>query len=514
MSIFHGTVSRRDFMKNLGLAGAGIGAAALVAPTFHDLDELAASSGAAPKRPWYVKERPLLNPTTEIDQSLLKRYDRRYQSQTTLCKSYYTETWARRDAAAAKGKAISDARTFETPGYTLRSRVMSSAALMRLDWAKSWTGPKATTTGTYSPSKTPSDLGTTKWTGTPEEASKMMNAALRYYGASHTGYAEFDDFWQGKMLTAYTTKGATAEYKGGTYESNLPTEKNSLKYTVENVPAPVDLESTEGKMVIPSSFRSVIWASPPVARQFLKTPNASKGYYTTSFPGPNGTGGTLSDFIYGGLHRFVRSLGYQSCSNTGHQTEIFNVNGAGVMVGGEESSRQQNYGLTPEFGPAQYPTTFVTDLELAPTNPIDAGMWKFCQTCGFCAINCPAGCIETAKGSNVATYEPPNFEGKARTFHNLGPKMLWNNYVRCQEYRSEASGCSQCWGYCTFSIDSAAMVHALVKQTISQTSLFNSFFATMGEKFGYGAMDNPEDWWDMNLPVMGIDTAGTATKGR
>ena len=60
MSVFHGTVSRRDFMKNLGLAGAGIGAAALVAPVFHDLDEMAASTGAAPKRPWYVKERDFL----------------------------------------------------------------------------------------------------------------------------------------------------------------------------------------------------------------------------------------------------------------------------------------------------------------------------------------------------------------------------------------------------------------------------------------------------------------------
>ncbi len=28
MSIFHSTVSRREFMKNLGLVGAGIGAAA------------------------------------------------------------------------------------------------------------------------------------------------------------------------------------------------------------------------------------------------------------------------------------------------------------------------------------------------------------------------------------------------------------------------------------------------------------------------------------------------------
>lgn len=40
MHSFHSTVSRRDFMKTLGLAGAGVGAAAATFPVFHDLDEL------------------------------------------------------------------------------------------------------------------------------------------------------------------------------------------------------------------------------------------------------------------------------------------------------------------------------------------------------------------------------------------------------------------------------------------------------------------------------------------
>jgi hypothetical protein len=35
MSKFHSTVSRRTFMKGLGLAGAGLGTAAATAPVFH-----------------------------------------------------------------------------------------------------------------------------------------------------------------------------------------------------------------------------------------------------------------------------------------------------------------------------------------------------------------------------------------------------------------------------------------------------------------------------------------------
>ncbi|MEL7562418.1 MAG: twin-arginine translocation signal domain-containing protein, partial [Dehalogenimonas sp.] len=36
MSRFHSVVSRREFMKAIGLLGAGIGGASLVTPVFHD----------------------------------------------------------------------------------------------------------------------------------------------------------------------------------------------------------------------------------------------------------------------------------------------------------------------------------------------------------------------------------------------------------------------------------------------------------------------------------------------
>ena len=53
---YHSTVSRRDFLKILGLGGLGLGASAVAAPVIHDLDEMIASPEADFKRPWYVKE--------------------------------------------------------------------------------------------------------------------------------------------------------------------------------------------------------------------------------------------------------------------------------------------------------------------------------------------------------------------------------------------------------------------------------------------------------------------------
>lgn len=77
MSNYHSTFSRREFMKGLGIAGAGLGAATAVTPVFKDLDELTSSTSAHPKRAWYVKEREFGDIGIEIDWNILKRRDTR-----------------------------------------------------------------------------------------------------------------------------------------------------------------------------------------------------------------------------------------------------------------------------------------------------------------------------------------------------------------------------------------------------------------------------------------------------
>ena len=69
MSKFHSTVSRRDFMKGLGLAGAGLGAAVATTPVFHDLDELISSANDRLNNPWWVKD--VAKPPMEIDWGLM-----------------------------------------------------------------------------------------------------------------------------------------------------------------------------------------------------------------------------------------------------------------------------------------------------------------------------------------------------------------------------------------------------------------------------------------------------------
>lgn len=72
MSKFHSSVSRREFMKGLGLTGFGIGVNAATSG-FHDIDEFVANKAVGMKYPWYVKR--VDQPTTEVDWQTIKRFD-------------------------------------------------------------------------------------------------------------------------------------------------------------------------------------------------------------------------------------------------------------------------------------------------------------------------------------------------------------------------------------------------------------------------------------------------------
>ena len=502
MSKFHSTVTRRDFMKALGFGAAGLGAAVATAPVFHDLDELTAS-GVQQKHPWWVTKRDLFDPTDEVDWDVLTRYDRRWQSQTQRIQTYFSESYSRRTADGEAGSVISNRRyRNQEPGFDHKARAFAGSVRVNRahSFDASWEGPIGLTWAS-----TPEEMGLPKWQGTPEEATKMLRAAMRWYGASHLGTADLDSTWRNKLVISYTTAGARRMDWG---DGSLPREEDSMKIVYENVDKGYADEHIgsdgrpAGKWVVPTKQMSLIVAGMPTARHFHK-------FDFSEVPGPNGTGRAEEAMVYAGTFQFLRGLGYQFLSDWGHQTDPTNVGASSVLTGIGESSRQNNYWLTPEFGNASYVQSAFTDLPLAPTNPIDAGMWKFCQSCHMCANTCPA---ESIDNSNEPSWEPEPYENKAVTFHNLGVKHFWNNFIKCQETRRRIDGCSNCWGNCTFSVDQHATIHEVIKGTVAQTSLFNGFFFRMGELFGYGQMDNPDDWWDMDLPVRGYDSTAVASK--
>ena len=520
----HSTMSRRDFMKALGFGTAGVGAAAVAMGPIRDLDELLSASPststATQKKPWWVKERKYLDPPVKIDWDMMKRYDRTFGAQPARGQTrYYT-----REQIAGFTKEGQDfwANNYANggrPGYDIRWRALQ-AGKSSGESSSQWTGHLGLSEAAKN--STPnagqfSSVPYAPWSGTPEEASALLTAAMRYYGALWVGYQTLDDKWRNKLLVKCTTAMPAGDWPdvGDVAED----DKNYYLYD-DNATEPSRRSSTTGvgnSYVIPTKKeQSIIVFATGVSMELMKAM-----WTTTSTP--NSTIPTnFHDAIAIRTAKFIRALTGDICyGDMGHQTASTNFSAATVFSGIAENARQNLFSMTPEVGPALNPTNIHTSLKLAPTNPIDAGMWKFCQTCGKCAETCPS---ESIPKSNIkASYDIPEIKRvdgvtEKQVFHNPGYEGLWANSESCYMYRSlrvgsGTSACSVCYGNCTFTEDKAAMIHNMVRATITMTPLFNGFFAKLSDPFGFGQYENPDVWWKMALPSNGWDSTIGTNKG-
>lgn len=505
MKKFHSTVTRRDFMKGLGLVGAGIGTAAATAPVFNDLDAVMSSPSALQPRPWYVSERELFDPTVEVDWSIMNRFDRHNEAHTTRCKTYYMSDEVRR-ANDDAGDEIEHQRMLSgEPGWDVKWQALDAGHIRAR-------GPSWEFVGIEDEdewSDTPEELGIPAFSGTPEDNSRLLMAAAKYYGASLVGFAELDSTWRNKLVVKNTTNGARNFVWSA--ENPDPPASDSEDFVYENVDQPYvehhrgTTGRDAGKCVIPTKPLWLIQLDLAEAREMVKTEPS-----TCSKANNSAGWDRINDVVKARIFNFVRTLGgWRAFGYGGHQDGEVNYGASAVLTGIGESSRQNNYTLTPETGPIHNPCTILTDMPLAPTKPIDAGMWKFCKTCTKCADMCPSESISFEK---EPSWDIPLKDGKTSIFHNPGVKHFWTDMVSCGFYHSGSGGCWRCYATCTFSEDKAAMIHAVVKGTIATTGLFNGFFANMSDFMGYGRTD-PDEWWDMSLPAFGFDSNIGAGKG-
>jgi len=170
-------------MKVLGLGAAGVGAVTAVTPLFADLDDMMSSGHEQTikfKRAWYVKERELGNPTTPVDWAAVQGHENNYIMNSNGGPAYawpadfISETSSKGTAAANSAKAA------KSGGFLLRDYALSSGA-----------GNGYTTTPVWNVSSNPAYVSQNlpKYTGSPEENSKMVRAAATFLGAYSVGFA-------------------------------------------------------------------------------------------------------------------------------------------------------------------------------------------------------------------------------------------------------------------------------------------------------------------------------------
>ncbi|CAI82358.1 reductive dehalogenase [Dehalococcoides mccartyi] len=504
MSQFHSILSRRDFMKSLGLASAGIGAASLggvnaAAPFFHDVDEITSSPSAITKKPWWVKLQD--KPTVPMDLSLLQPGRTKvwcmppddpsgpvtlrapgYSEEETRQKftDYFKKEWGTWDPGPTmEGFGDFPERTTEHIGPIRDNALL--AGLMPFLFGKLPDEIIAAEKGQYlsylldkpcgwryaAPLE---QRGGTKWQGTPEENLRTVRAAARFYGADDVGAIEVDEDFLRVMwgVSRFPFIPVPVQFEWGDVDDFVPTPS----------------ATRPTKIIIPRRCKYFVhWT--------MRQPPSRLKHDSGTQQGPS-QGWTYSrnPMVNVNIQEFLWGLGYIALTNwSGY---LIPTGYAGVASGAGELSRWSGV-LTPKFGnQVRGMYGFLTDLPLAPTKPINFGGYEFCKTCGICADACPMGAIQKGEPSWDASE-------------------IWQNpgYLGWRLDLTKCSHCPVCQGVCPFNTTDDSFVHNLVKGTIPNIKLFNGFFANMERDFGYGRKPY-EDWWenaaDGKEPVFGIDS--------
>nr|UZH91532.1 reductive dehalogenase [uncultured bacterium] len=477
MSNFHSTVSRRDFMRGLGLAGAGLGAAAAAAPVFKDLDELTLSTPEVREKPWWVKERDFDNPTVEVDWENKEPFDGRKRD--AWITGEMSEEWQTKQVELIKegisqnipGKTLKD-QAFANSGGLLfaGSNAFEFTQLVRLDYMTTImdtfdSSRKATNVYGF----TREQMGIPPWQGTPEENARMISALLHFYGSTRVGFAEITEKTKKVWFSHHYSTGKTFEF------------------------ADVDqpFSDDERTAVIPSKCRYLI--------SFVIPQSGISKYHNTALSrAASWSAYSDASLMAARLQIFLRTLGYEGVPDVCGANNI----GFGVLSGNGELGRT-NYLVNPWNGALIRKADFMlTDLPLAPTKPIDAGIFRFCRTCKKCAEMCPSGSLSL---ETEPTWEIINEQ------NGYGQKAYHNDWHKCRPYAWTPSvysvgGCSVCQDVCVFSKMEKSSVHDLVKPVVASTSLFNGLFKRMDDMFNYNNPKNPEDWWNRdfkNYPYSG-----------
>ena len=544
----HTTVSRRDFMKALGIGAASVaavGAAASVAtPAFKDLDDMANFEHTLkPNRKWWVKEREILKPTTEVDWDSLVPYN-------TMETMWIIPSWKKYVDPVEVNRLQNETTTTRNKWYAVNSSDKGEPGCRMRDWqlqsaggfqnwsqdlgapggggwggGRSLTGPAAATAWNAAAYLA---NGSAKWQGTPEENTLMLRAAMRYFGAPQFGVIK---------LTAQTKKllnsiepglaSMNAASFGGTWAETTPASIRTNKsrrirfkdMDLSNYPPAAEGTTTNGPYAednlddpegygniwLPNGEAWILSYSIPMDKELFRT-----GQGILRIVG-NVSRYSQQAFIQSKIQRFLKGLGYW-CAGYGNRAfGLLPAQGAAILSGECEQGRSNNVVISPEYGSVCGYFSAITNFPLVETKPIDAGIWRFCHTCKKCAETCPG---EAISKESKPSWDIPKSKWNSGTdpsstgYARVGKKTFWTDAPSCKMITETAYSCGSCMGTCTFNVEDSAIIHEAVRSTLSVTSLFNGFLWRADSWYGFGLTpkDQIDRWYSQYRPAFNYDT--------
>lgn len=453
-------LTRREFMKDLGKLGVVASLAPAVA-----LGEQASDKPFSLKRPGFIKE--VEEPTTEIDWEQVKRF----AETDTVRRGFGKYVSEDRIAALTDLRTENLARwkSENKPGYTHKDYAISAGSGVGFS-AQSFIGSEK--------AQTPEEIGFPTWTGSPEDASRIVSAALRHFGAATVGFVEIDGNTE-KLIYSYDPDGKEMRIE----EADQP-------------------EETDDYRLIPRKARwAIVYTVQMSEETFSRAPTPLYSQTTTLTY-------RRARNIQDRLQNFLRALGYMGLGEA--STNALGIAPAfGVMAGLGELSRYNRL-LTPEYGSMVRVFKLLTDLPLAPTKPIDAGLLEFCKNCTKCADHCPSKALSFEK--------EPYWEVKGG-WNNPGHKAWFEDSTKCRSYWYEVgTNCGICFAVCPFASKNLASFSRVRDYLTATVPAFDGTLKKIDDllytpytEFGKPQKD-PEAWWHLDLPDYGINTMQSVRK--
>ncbi len=180
------------------------------------------------------------------------------------------------------------------------------------------------------------------------------------------------------------------------------------------------------------------------------------------------------------LAQYIRNLGYRA---------VASQNDSAMSIPYAIHAGLGEYGrlgllITKDFGPRVRLAKVFTDLPLAPDEPVNFGVKKFCRICKRCAEACPAGALPLG--------EPA---GDSESRSTLKGVKKWSvNAPKCFAYwAAQNTDCCTCIRVCPYNKDYTKWLHRLGRW-LAGTRL-RRLVLKLDDALGYGQRLRPSSWW-------------------
>ncbi len=408
--------------------------------------------------PWWVKSVDCI--TTEIDESVLERK----VTDQILNSLFGNPEKAKADAGKAVEK-ITERIKNDIPGNQLKDLALHYASttffaagvsMFEGNMIMHMQQIKEAASKVIHP---PEEMGLPKWSGSPEEASEMVEAAAIHLGAAQVGFTYL--------------------------------EPRFLAHNVEIDPSVEKIKtSPEGKILVSEKLKYVIMLAGQAPMEAMK--------YAPSQIGDMADRKSYEDrqMAWFRIMNFIKGLGYKAYPIPGIMSPGIPF---GLMAGLGEIGRMNRI-ISPLYGGAIRIEGIITDLPLALDKPIDFGMQEYCRHCRKCAKVCPANAISYDKDPGWAPKSQVSIKGKKLWYEY--PEKCWDWTMKNGYY------CCACMFNCTWTKQNHTYLHTLAKISAAKLRFLGKMLAWMDDLFGYGPLPKKQlgSWWQKKLPIGGIDT--------